>query len=144
MEQIKQYYLKWRSFLNTDKSHLVQSSLALILLLILTPFFPSLDGTWSFAFPRCGTNIFWAPRGRGENETDTVWFSLHCHLAAWDTNSKLVQCLTVKTDLCCSELNFVWKYGQTPRQLPIHTTQREHRAPWAAHSSPSSGHSPRP
>ena len=25
-----------------------------------------------FCVPRCGTNIFWAPRGRGENETDTV------------------------------------------------------------------------
>ena len=92
MEQIKQYYLKWRSFLNTDKSHLVQSSLALILLLILTPFFPSLDGTWSFAFPVVGL-IFFGLRA-AEEKTRRTQYDFLC-IVIWLLEILILNCFNV-------------------------------------------------
>ncbi len=57
MEQNQTVLSKMAIFLNTDKSHLVQSSLALILP-DSNPILSLFRWNLEFCVPRCGTNIF--------------------------------------------------------------------------------------
>ena len=76
MKKFQKIFFKWKSFFNEEKHYFIQSSLACILLLVLTPFFPLPDGSWGLAIPAVGM-LFFGLRA-AEEKSKRAWYDFSC------------------------------------------------------------------
>lgn len=76
MKKVQKIFLKWRSFLNEEKPYFIQSTLACILLLVSTPFFPRSDGSWSLTVPAV-VMLFFGLRA-AEKKSKRAWYDFSC------------------------------------------------------------------